>query len=67
MPNLKLSDAMFTTAEAVSKMAKQSGVKLDISTLYSPKNAKSLAVVSAIMKNLISEATSCGEIEVTND
>lgn len=62
---VKLSDALFSTAEAVVAMGKKSGLDIKITDVYKKENLEGLAMVSGLIRQL-AEKSKGVTIEVLN-
>ena len=68
MPNLKVSDAMWNTAEAVVATAKKAGIQLKVSDVYKKENMNSMALVANFLIQLAnSSSQSNDKIEIIKD
>jgi len=66
MATLKLSDALFQTAEAVRKIAEKSNIQLKITDIYKDENLETLALLSSLLRQF-AERSSNQKIEVSED
>lgn len=66
MAEIKLSDCLFDTANAVVQMAKHSGLDVKLTQCYSSEGIKDLAVIGALVRQL-AQKLSGTEITVVDD
>ena len=65
MKEVKATDILFNTAEAVVELAKTMGMEVKMTDLYS-KKAKELAFIAESMRSLIEEVTGIS-VTIIND
>ena len=65
--SIKMADALFSTADAVSALAKLAGLKVDTTKLYGKERIKELALTTKFLMELVNACSEAGPIEVTRD
>ena len=66
MATIKMSDALWTTAESIVSFAKKAGINISIMDVYNKESIEQIALISSFIKELAIKGAKC-DIEVIKD